>query len=151
MAGWLSWRPLENDVGVKMLWAVVVFGLATIVFGFSKWMPLSLVALLIVAQTTTADRPATADPPAEVAADPTAPVDLTLELGDFLNLLFLLRDELLGGAHDVLALAEPADQPPEVTRDAARQSGAAVEKLERPWKPRRPVTVLVGPGAGGDG
>src|SRR3546814_11200475 len=30
-----------------MFGAVVVFGAATIVFGFSKWMPLSLVALFI--------------------------------------------------------------------------------------------------------
>lgn len=31
----LSFRPLKHNVGVKMLWAVVVFGLATIGFGLS--------------------------------------------------------------------------------------------------------------------
>lgn len=42
-----SFRPLKSGVGVKMLAAVVVFGLATIVFGLSKWMPLSLAALFV--------------------------------------------------------------------------------------------------------
>lgn len=45
---WLSWRPLENNVGVKMLWAVVVFGLATIVFGLSRDFGLSLTALALL-------------------------------------------------------------------------------------------------------
>jgi predicted DNA repair protein MutK len=31
-----------------MLWAVLVFGAATIVFGLSEWMPLSLAALFVV-------------------------------------------------------------------------------------------------------
>jgi MFS family permease len=43
-----SFRPLRTDVGMKMLAAVIVFGLATIVFGFSTWMPLSLAALFVV-------------------------------------------------------------------------------------------------------
>ncbi|MFN3387792.1 MAG: MFS transporter [Allosphingosinicella sp.] len=43
-----SFRPLRTDVGVKMLGAVLVFGLATIVFGLSRWMPLSLAALFVV-------------------------------------------------------------------------------------------------------
>ena len=44
---YFSFKPLKTGVGPKMFGAVVVFGLATIVFGFSKWMPLSLVALFI--------------------------------------------------------------------------------------------------------
>jgi MFS family permease len=43
-----SFRPLRTNVGVKMLGAVVVFGAATIVFGLSTWMPLSLIALFVV-------------------------------------------------------------------------------------------------------
>lgn len=43
-----SFRPLKSNVGPKMLWSVVVFGLATIVFGFSTSMPLSLAMLCIV-------------------------------------------------------------------------------------------------------
>lgn len=43
-----SFRPLRTNVGTKMLWAVIVFGIATIVFGFSTWMPLSLAALFVV-------------------------------------------------------------------------------------------------------
>ena len=43
-----SFRPLKTNVGTKMLWAVIIFGAATIVFGLSKWMPLSLAALVVV-------------------------------------------------------------------------------------------------------
>lgn len=45
---WFSFKPLRNNVGPKMLGAVAIFGLATIVFGFSTWMPLSLGALVII-------------------------------------------------------------------------------------------------------
>lgn len=48
IALWFSIRPLRNNVGVKMLWAVVVFGTATIIFGISKSMPLSLAMLAIL-------------------------------------------------------------------------------------------------------
>ena len=40
-----SIRPLKTDVGTKMLAAVVVFGAATAVFGWSTWYPLSLAML----------------------------------------------------------------------------------------------------------
>jgi MFS family permease len=43
-----SFRPLKTGVGVKMLGAVIVFGVATIAFGLSSWMPLSLAALFVV-------------------------------------------------------------------------------------------------------
>ena len=45
VAALLSWRPLERNVGVKMLWAVAAFGLATAVFAVSRNFPLSLLAL----------------------------------------------------------------------------------------------------------
>ncbi len=45
---WFSFRPLRNNVGPRMLWAVGLFGLATVVFGLSKSMPLSLAMLFIV-------------------------------------------------------------------------------------------------------
>ena len=45
VAAWLSWRPLESNVGVKMLWAVVGFGAATIVFALSRNFALSLAML----------------------------------------------------------------------------------------------------------
>ncbi|UOR08133.1 MFS transporter [Qipengyuania flava] len=45
---WFSFRPLKTNVGPKMLLAVAVFGLATIIFGLSQWMPLSLAMLFIV-------------------------------------------------------------------------------------------------------
>jgi MFS family permease len=44
-AAWFSIRPLKHDVGVKMFVAVGVFGAATIVFGLSRSMPLSLFCL----------------------------------------------------------------------------------------------------------
>lgn len=46
-AAWFSWRPIETNVGPKMLWSVAAFGLATIVFGLSTSMPLSLAMLFI--------------------------------------------------------------------------------------------------------
>ena len=45
VAFWFSWRPLRHNVGVKMIGAVVAFGFATIVFGLSQQMWLSLAAL----------------------------------------------------------------------------------------------------------
>lgn len=45
VAFYLSWRPMEHNVGVKMLFGVVVYGLATIVFGISNSFPLSLAML----------------------------------------------------------------------------------------------------------
>jgi MFS family permease len=47
-AGWFSFRPLKHDVGVKMLIAVGVFGAATVVFGWSRSMPLSLFCLALL-------------------------------------------------------------------------------------------------------
>jgi len=43
-----SFRPLKSNVGPKMLAAVAVFGIATIIFGVSTSMPLSLSMLFIV-------------------------------------------------------------------------------------------------------
>jgi MFS family permease len=47
-AMWFAFRPLKHNVGVKMLTAVGVFGGATIIFGLSKSMPLSLVCLALL-------------------------------------------------------------------------------------------------------
>ena len=48
VAAYLSFRPLEENVGVKMLWAVVGFGAATIAFALSTdfWLSLAFLALL---------------------------------------------------------------------------------------------------------
>jgi MFS family permease len=48
VAVFLSVRPLERNVGVKMLWAVVVFGAATVAFGLSRNFLLSLVVLALL-------------------------------------------------------------------------------------------------------
>jgi MFS family permease len=47
-AGFFSVRPLKHNVGIKMLAAVGVFGAATIVFGISRSMPLSLLCLALL-------------------------------------------------------------------------------------------------------
>jgi MFS family permease len=47
-ASWLSFRPLQHHVGPKLLVAVAVYGLATAVFGLSRWVPLSLACLAIL-------------------------------------------------------------------------------------------------------
>jgi MFS family permease len=47
-AALFSVRPLKSNVGIKMMAAVVVFGVATIAFGFSRSMPLSLVCLALL-------------------------------------------------------------------------------------------------------
>ncbi|QAY78823.1 MFS transporter [Sphingosinicella sp. BN140058] len=45
---YFSWKPLKTNVGVKMLGAVALFGAATVVFGFSRHMPLSLICLALL-------------------------------------------------------------------------------------------------------
>src|SRR5206468_5814556 len=47
-AAFFSVRPLKHNVGAKMLAAVGVFGAATILFGFSRSMPLSLACLALL-------------------------------------------------------------------------------------------------------
>jgi MFS family permease len=44
----LSWRPIERNVGDKMLWSVAAFGAATIGFGLSTRYALSLVMLVLL-------------------------------------------------------------------------------------------------------
>lgn len=48
LALYFSFRPLRHNVGIKMLWAVVVFGFATIGFGLSKDFFLSIGCLVIL-------------------------------------------------------------------------------------------------------
>jgi MFS family permease len=47
-AAFFAGRPLKSHVGLKMLAAVAVFGAATIVFGLSRSMPLSLACLVLL-------------------------------------------------------------------------------------------------------
>jgi MFS family permease len=44
----LSRWPIHRRVGSKMFGAVALFGIATIIFGFSTWFPLSLAALFVL-------------------------------------------------------------------------------------------------------
>ena len=45
---WLSVRPITHNVGVKMLAGVAVYGAATLAFGLSRWLPLSLAMLALL-------------------------------------------------------------------------------------------------------
>ena len=51
VAFWLSWKPLANNVGVKMLLAVAGYGAATIGFGLSRDFALSLTMLALLGAT----------------------------------------------------------------------------------------------------
>ncbi len=44
---WLTRQPMRGKLGVKMFAAVGVFGLATILFGLSRWLPLSVAMLAL--------------------------------------------------------------------------------------------------------
>lgn len=44
----LTRRPVERHLGRKMFAAVAVYGVATVIFGFSTWFPLSLLALAVL-------------------------------------------------------------------------------------------------------
>jgi MFS family permease len=48
MATFLAYRPLRKRAGATMLWCVGAFGVFTMVFGVSRSMALSLIALLLV-------------------------------------------------------------------------------------------------------
>lgn len=47
-AGWLALHPLGRRSGAKMLVCVAVFGAATIVFGLSRSLPLTIAALVVL-------------------------------------------------------------------------------------------------------
>ena len=48
MAAYLARRPIRTRAGVKMLLAVGLFGLMTVVFAYSRWVPLSVFALAVL-------------------------------------------------------------------------------------------------------
>jgi MFS family permease len=48
VAGYLAYRPIRARAGVKMLLAVALFGLMTVVFAYSRWVPLSTLALAVL-------------------------------------------------------------------------------------------------------
>ncbi len=50
---WLTRHSLTRRVGMRMFQAVIAFGLATIVFGLSRWFVLSLFALFIMGASDT--------------------------------------------------------------------------------------------------
>jgi hypothetical protein len=51
MAVYLAHKPLREGVGAKMLWCVAGFGVFTVLFGVSRSLTLSLIALVLVGAT----------------------------------------------------------------------------------------------------
>lgn len=45
---WLAWHPPRRRVGMQMLLGVSIYGVATLIFGVSTWLPLSLAALVLL-------------------------------------------------------------------------------------------------------
>jgi len=48
VASYLAYRPIRTGAGAKMLLAVGLFGLMTVVFAYSRWVPLSVFALAVL-------------------------------------------------------------------------------------------------------
>jgi hypothetical protein len=48
VAIYLARHPIRRHAGISMFIGVAVFGLATIVFGLSRWAPLSVAALVVI-------------------------------------------------------------------------------------------------------
>ena len=48
MSAWLAFVPIKREAGVKMFLGVAAFGLATIVFAYSRSLPLSILALAVL-------------------------------------------------------------------------------------------------------
>jgi MFS family permease len=48
MASYLAYRPIRSRAGVKMLLAVGLFGLMTVLFAYSRWTPLSVFTLAVI-------------------------------------------------------------------------------------------------------
>jgi hypothetical protein len=44
----LSWRPIERRIGVVMFSVVALYGVATMIFALSAWLPLSMAALALL-------------------------------------------------------------------------------------------------------
>ena len=51
MAVMIAYKPLRKNVGATMLWCVAAFGLFTVLFGISRSMVFSIIALFIVGAT----------------------------------------------------------------------------------------------------
>ena len=48
ISGWLSFMPIKRAAGVKMFLGVAAFGLATVVFAYSRSLPVSFLALAVL-------------------------------------------------------------------------------------------------------
>lgn len=53
MTIWLARFPVERRVGMRMFQAVIIFGIGTIIFGVSRFIPLSILALAVMGAADT--------------------------------------------------------------------------------------------------
>lgn len=152
-AAFFSFFPIKTYVGPKMLIAVAVFGVATIIFGMSTYMPLSLAMLFIVGaadmfsvyirqsliQLHTPD-----DKRGRVSSVSMMTISASNEFGDFFSgtLAFFIGPVLavvLGGAGAIMTVAVWSQlfpvlrttrtfDPPEEFLDSDQQTSSSGEK-----------------------
>jgi len=48
VSAWMAHSPISRRVGMRMFQAVILYGLATIAFGLSRFVPLTLLALFVM-------------------------------------------------------------------------------------------------------
>jgi MFS family permease len=128
MAFTLTHMPPLRKPGTAMLWAVAGFGAATIVFGVSRWFPLSLVMLFltgafdnisVVVRSTLVQVLTPDEMLGRVSAVNNVFITSSNQLGGFesgalARLLGPIRSVVLGGIGTLLVVAAIATQWPEV-------------------------------------
>ncbi|KAI3590302.1 putative MFS-type transporter [Cupriavidus sp. U2] len=116
---WLARHPLNRRVGRVMFGAVAIFGVATMVFGVSTWLPLSMVALVVlgasdmisvVVRQTLVQLDTPDDMRGRVGAVNSVFIGASNQLGEFESgvtaaLLGPVGAVLLGGAGTILVVA----------------------------------------------
>lgn len=116
---WLARHPLNRRVGRVMFGAVAIFGVATMVFGVSKWLPLSMGALVVlgasdmisvVVRQTLVQLDTPDDMRGRVGAVNSVFIGASNQLGEFESgvtaaLLGPVGAVLLGGAGTILVVA----------------------------------------------
>ncbi|WP_066737633.1 MFS transporter [Cupriavidus sp. D384] len=116
---WLARHPLNRRVGRVMFGAVAIFGVATMVFGVSTWLPLSMAALVVlgasdmisvVVRQTLVQLDTPDDMRGRVGAVNSVFIGASNQLGEFESgvtaaLLGPVGAVLLGGAGTILVVA----------------------------------------------
>ncbi|GAA0847845.1 MFS transporter [Cupriavidus pauculus] len=143
---WLARHPLNRRVGRVMFGAVAIFGVATMVFGVSTWLPLSMGALVIlgasdmisvVVRQTLVQLDTPDDMRGRVGAVNSVFIGASNQLGEFESgvtaaLLGPVGAVLLGGAGTLLVVAAWMKLFPQLTnRDRLHDHPAAPQPSEK--------------------